>query len=302
MNRVLLAAKASLKAGFPELLEMRRGTYVSRRKVQRVLSDSRPADTSKAEQNFKALQERYQPQPEYGYDDLSILHRAAHRASHIAWLARSLGEKVRSLEVGCGDGMVSVLASMGGIQCELTDLDDWRSTRAKDLPLYVGRMEAGLPVPDATYNLVFSYNTFEHLDDPTACMKEIARVMQPNGLLAVSFNPLYGSPWGLHAYRSLLMPYPQWLFNMDFIKAKLRELGIQDLGKERTELQPLNAWSVEKFENLWKSPAFEIVSVKRQTIHDYVGLVLEYPDSFRGRGLSFDDLVTSGYEVVLKRK
>jgi hypothetical protein len=118
----------------------------------------------------------------------------------------------------------------------------------------------------------------------------------------LKFNPLYCSPWGLHAYRSLRMPYPQFLFSEVTIERKLGELGIWDLGKMRSELQTLNRWKPAQFKCLWTRPDVEIISCHWDRDETHLDLALEYPECFRGRGLTLDDLVISGVTVSLRKR
>ena len=54
-----------------------------------------------------------------------------------------------------------------------------------------------LPFRDATFALVFSLATFEHLPDPRAAAREVARILAPGGLFFVDtafMQPLHGDP------------------------------------------------------------------------------------------------------------
>jgi SAM-dependent methyltransferase len=54
-----------------------------------------------------------------------------------------------------------------------------------------------LPFRDATFPLVFSLATFEHLPDPHAAAREVARILAPGGLFFVDtafMQPLHGDP------------------------------------------------------------------------------------------------------------
>jgi hypothetical protein len=118
----------------------------------------------------------------------------------------------------------------------------------------------------------------------------------------VDFNPLYTSPWGLHAYRALRMPYPQFLFSESFLASKLEDIGIWDLGKRRTELQFLNKWSAFQFDRLWDNPASVVVANRRAVDTSELSLVLDFPEAFQGRRLTFEDLTVSGLTVSMRKR
>jgi len=119
------------------------------------------------------------------------------------------------------------------------------------------------------------------------------RVTAPGGLIYLDFGPLYCSPWGLHAYRSLRMPYPQFLFSPTFTSAKLKKLGVFDLGKSRNELQNLNRWKFQEFAAVWNCAKTEIIASHLISDEKQLNIIVEYPECFRGRGLSFQDVTCS---------
>jgi SAM-dependent methyltransferase len=248
------------------------------------------------------LQERYQPRPDYGYDSFSIFKRACERALNVIGQPGLGTPGLRGLDLGAGDGMLGVLLKTFGHEMILSDLEDWRVDAAKSLPFVQADCCDILPIPDNAFDFVVSFNAFEHFPDPGRAMDELLRVTRAGGRMYFKFNPLYCSPWGLHAYRSLRMPYPQFLFSEGVIERKLRELGICDLGKMRTELQTLNRWKPEQFKSLWTRPDVEIISCCWDRDKAHLDLVLEYPECFGGRGLMLDDLVISGATVLLRKR
>ena len=269
--------------------------------VGRVLAATDGRDTRRAEADAARLQGRSYPRSAYEYDPESIRSRAAERAGELAGKAGISAPGKRILEVGAGDGMVGALLATSGHRCELVDLEDWRDERAKAVPFHVADSCAGLPFADGEFDLAYSFNAFEHMSDPAKAFGEMLRVTKPGGHVYLSFNPLYCSPWGLHAYHTLNMPYPQFLFSSGFLDRLLAGHGIVDLGKSRTQLQPLNRWKPAQYRALWRCAACRIVS--ENLVRDFGGLslILEYPESFRGLGLTVEDVTASGI-VVLAQK
>lgn len=269
--------------------------------VKEILSDCSTPDNSLACADFDKLQSEHPIRPEYGYDPVSTWKRAAERVTGLVSLDGMGNPGRRVLEVACGDGMAGFMLKGYGHEVQLTDLEDWREPRAKEIPFEPCDLGVCLPFADDRFDLVVSYNAFEHFPDPALALKEIVRTCRPVGLMYFEFGPLYASPWGLHAYRSLRMPYPQFLFPREFVLEKLREIGMRDLGRERTELQPMNEWRVGQFETLWESSGCEIISRREYRDDSHLDLVLRYPQCFRGRCLSVDDLCVQALFVCLRK-
>jgi SAM-dependent methyltransferase len=80
-------------------------------------------------------------------------------------------------------------------------------SRPRTLQMDASRME----FPDGSFDLVYSFNVFEHLPDPTVVLQEKIRVTRPGGCVLTHFH-LYSSDSGGHDVRILAgerqgMPY-----------------------------------------------------------------------------------------------
>jgi SAM-dependent methyltransferase len=65
-------------------------------------------------------------------------------------------------------------------------------------PVSLLRMDAKrMAFPDQTFDFVCSYSAFEHIDDPGAAIREVARVLKPGGVAYISLH-LYTSHSGCH--------------------------------------------------------------------------------------------------------
>ncbi|MEM8737070.1 MAG: class I SAM-dependent methyltransferase [Planctomycetota bacterium] len=95
------------------------------------------------------------------------------------------------LDVGCGDGFFSHLfAQQGlnvlGIDPEPEGVEQSRQMTANhEYPAQPPRFELGrgddIPCPDASVAVVTLFDVIEHLANPIAILREIARVLQPGG-------------------------------------------------------------------------------------------------------------------------
>jgi SAM-dependent methyltransferase len=58
-----------------------------------------------------------------------------------------------------------------------------------------------LPWPEASFDFVYSFSVFEHLQDPAKCLQEVARVLKPGGGFCISTH-MYTSESGAHDPRT----------------------------------------------------------------------------------------------------
>ena len=66
----------------------------------------------------------------------------------------------------------------------------------------VGTMDGPLPFPDASFDVIVSRATFEHVADPAACAAELGRILKPGGWLC-AWTP---NKWGVIALGAVLVP------------------------------------------------------------------------------------------------
>ena len=256
------------------------------------------------DEHFERLQRSYtQWWPEYGYDEYSTWVRGCERATKLLAIPDLRVRDLAVFEAGCGDGMTSyALASYGQRpKIVLNDTEDWRDARAVSFPFVKGNVCHRLPVESNSFDLVITYNTFEHVEDPGAAFSELVRVSKRGGYIYIDFSPLYCSPLGLHAF-SFLMPYPQFLFSPQLIETKVRELGVKDLGQESHRLQPTNRWRLAQFRDLWCGSACEVLSLVEGREGRHLGVVTQFPGAFSGRDLTLEDLVVGSVSVLLRKK
>lgn len=88
-----------------------------------------------------------------------------------------------ALDLGAGAGIVAQM-NFKGLAKKVCGVD--LDPRVVDNPMLdEGRVSdaGGIPYEDALFDVVFSDNVFEHLDEPLAVYNEVARVLKPGGVL-----------------------------------------------------------------------------------------------------------------------
>jgi 2-polyprenyl-3-methyl-5-hydroxy-6-metoxy-1,4-benzoquinol methylase len=113
----------------------------------------------------------------------------------------------RILEVACGRGGFSrLLASNGAIVCgadfsesaiRIAKEKMYRDSTLADRLTYVQADAQNLPFNEGSFDIVISCETIEHVPDPRAAAREMARVCRPGGLLYLT-TPNYFNFMGLY--------------------------------------------------------------------------------------------------------
>ncbi len=249
------------------------------------------------------LHAKYQSNTHVSYDPDALLERGLERAN---MLMNKPGIRLNDiktcLEVGCGDGMVSAALADKGKQVMAldfsSDMFDPRAGKA-GVKFITGDAEV-LPVADNSVDLVFSFNSFEHIMNPEKAFNECLRVLRPGGYLYVAFNPMFYSAMGFHAYKSTQVPFLQVLFTEKDIRKLVGEHNLPDVEFSYTAL---NKWCVSHFRQLWHKLENKMEFISYHEIPDYYGLELieNYPSCFKSKSTVFDDFLISGIELTAKK-
>jgi SAM-dependent methyltransferase len=110
-----------------------------------------------------------------------------------AWrLVESLAPGV-ALDVPCGTGLFAARLASGGWKVDAGDLDPTAATAAGLRASRVD-LEAPLPFPDATYDLVACLEGIEHVERQADLLREAARVTKRGGALVLSTPNVSGRP------------------------------------------------------------------------------------------------------------
>jgi SAM-dependent methyltransferase len=233
--------------------------------------------------------------------DRRLPHQKAHtRAKEVLKTVSRIinAGSARFLDLACGDGLVAQALQNCGCDVTACDVTPERY-KAFDVP-FARADAASLGIfPSDTFDVIYSFDAFEHFTDPAAVLCEAHRILRPGGVLYASFGPLYHSPHGGHQFLSLDVPYCHLLFRREDLDAAADCLGKPRLTKN------LNYWSLTQFRRLFDEQAerFKTLSRFEKFNVAHVDLVRRYPSCFRARvGDRFDELIVRSMETLLQKK
>ena len=172
-----------------------------------------------------ALKHRYEALQGTRGSDQSAARRSHPRLADYDYLAlRSLREDVerliarvegpgRALDVGSGASPYRQVLEARRLTVETLDLS------AASSPDHVGSADrTGLP--SESFNLVVCTQVVEHVDDPSAVITEIARILRPGGHLILSAPHV----WFFHPH-----PHDYWRFTQQGIVRLVETAGLEPL-------------------------------------------------------------------------
>lgn len=226
----------------------------------------------------------------------------------------------RVLNVGCGE-MLMDLGLIGQGAASIMGLDvhdkpgDWLETLANkvrreriDFPRdyarrlaytrYDGRV---FPFENASFDVVFSWSAFEHIADIDAVLREMHRVLRPDGAAFVQVFPWHGSRYGSHLDGWIKQPFFHHVEDHQWVHDRLQEAALERPEGERpfitnymfSEYVSLNRKSCNDFYEAARDAGFVIAKAR---VGAYDEDLTHAP-----RGVAFHDLMI-GETMMLMRK
>ncbi|MGR3303177.1 MAG: class I SAM-dependent methyltransferase [Candidatus Scalindua sp.] len=259
--------------------------------------------------DLERLQGEYPLRPPYGYDPETLQNRGEERAEEILSLIPTKTERINTfLELGCWDGMVSCNLNCRGKKTTAIDnRTEGFDQRAINEGVALLQMDSThLKFENESFDFVFSYDAFEHFEEPELVLQEAIRVVKKGGYIYLSFGPLYMSSDGLHLYNIIPVPYCQFLFSKELLKDFVKSKGLKPLLFERDHIvseTQINGWSLDDYRSLWCNYSHKLKKIKYHEKFDlsHLDLIQKYPSCFKSKTKFFDNFIISQMEVLFKR-
>lgn len=140
-------------------------------------------------------------------------------------------------DIGAGDGIIDLALALRGRPRELVGYDveptlvghlleqAVRHAEISELPagLSFRRSEPErIDAPDAAYDVVVTWSVFEHARDPLGLLREMRRIVRPDGVLFLQLWPFYHSHRGSHLWDWFPEPFHHLRQSAEEIEAGVR--------------------------------------------------------------------------------
>lgn len=165
-------------------------------------------------------------------DEVPVLLREVLASRRAGW---------RIVDVGCGDGTLVWALKRAGLlrpddRVEGVDLSRVRVENFRRYTGYPARTYDGgrLPWPSGSVDLVMTTQVLEHVEDESAFLRELCRLVKPRG--RVFLSTVMKRPWAWYFYRN---PYGRWVLEPTHLR-EYNSLEELELVFRRNGLEPLN--------------------------------------------------------------
>jgi SAM-dependent methyltransferase len=283
------------------------------------------------------FQTRTTPRGHWTEDDFTkAVAKRLDRANRLlAQIARRFGplETAEALEIGCGDGLHSLLLGLRGVKRAVgIDIDlrldkpDEQGERTRrlvesiirafgekrsleecrrTLPVEFRYMDATrMEFPDDSFDLIMSRSVLEHIRPIERLVDEMARVLRPGGLAYHEIDPFY---WlrGCHKRGLVDIPWAHARLMLDDYHRFVAGIeGVPTADKRLERLSTLNRLTLAEWKTQLAGGPFEIiewVEMKAPFAVEVLGENPEIPSTLM-HGATSDDLVVSRVHVWMRKR
>ncbi|WP_283095341.1 class I SAM-dependent methyltransferase [Nocardioides alcanivorans] len=155
----------------------------------------------------------------HGHEPATLAsHGTRSAANSAAYLLPVLNAGMRVLDVGCGPGTITLdlaeviapgqVVGVENVEAPLEAARKAAESRGDTRTVFQQGDVMALPFDDHSFDVVHAHQVLQHLTDPVAALKEMARVCKPGGWVAARDADYAGMAWhpelpGLETWRGL---------------------------------------------------------------------------------------------------
>jgi SAM-dependent methyltransferase len=169
-------------------------------------------------------------------------------------------------DIGSGDGIIDLgvlhkaePAKIIGYDVNPTDPEELRRLASEagveepfpepDRLSFVQSETRRIPAASASFDVVYSWSTFEHVSHPTSMLAEVRRILRPHGVFFLQIWPLYYSMHGGHLWYSIREAFPHLKLDVDEIRERVEGKPATDPRRDAwDEFQSLNRLTLDELD------------------------------------------------------
>ncbi len=207
------------------------------------------------------------------------------------------------LELGAADGFVlKELLARGAKRAVATGIADHlhQDVKRVGVELALKNAEDMSGLESNTFDLIYSWGSFEHILNIKKVTSECIRLLKPGGVIYVEAGPLYYSPWGYHYYSILKVPYIHLLFPAKL----LYDYAQTKRGEEAKNYFPWTSGNpFSKYLELVRDLPLDVLVENFWHGYDWFssGMISKYPEVFKSKRVPFDDFFVDCVRIILKK-
>jgi len=233
------------------------------------------------------------------YEKNSLIVSAKKDLNNI--LSRLHISKLKSYcDIGCGSGHYPRAAfELGCTRCIGIDIEKnkfWEGYESEtDNKISYMQCDIAKKIGDEhlRYDLVTSFNAFEHFSDPGKMLDAMELYVCDGGYLYVRFSPIYYSADGYHMYRYIQIPWYHLIFSENICNLYYRKNNLE----ETANWNNFNKWSSFDFIYLFMNvKSLKLVAWTPLYNFKYFWFYNEFKSIFPQ--LSIEDLMICGFEFI----
>jgi SAM-dependent methyltransferase len=154
-------------------------------------------------------------------------------------------ETNRLLDLGCGAGDLLQTARKHGWQAQGIDVSSHAAQHVREFgfEVFAGELQVA-EFPAGHFDVVTAAELIEHVFEPRALVREVARILRPGGIFWLTSPHARGLSARLLGlkWQCIWPPEHLQLFSIAGLKALLREAGFRDVRVDTTGGNPIEIW------------------------------------------------------------
>lgn len=148
-----------------------------------------------------------------------------------------------------------------------------------------------VPAPNDTFGVVFTWSVFEHVSNPVEMLREVHRILKPDGVLFLQLWPFFNSQHGGHLWLTIDEPFAHLTRSPFEIEQELKGEAATDPSRPADdEFRSLNRLTLDGLQRALLAARLRIAKIELIAEAAHVPAALAY--------LPISDLAVSGVKLL----